>query len=853
MAEKRSPASVTRGEKVMPRKGYLQQVVRYNRWLWAVIVLVVLDFAVISALHYSHQQRLATLYSLEQSLLKAGDDMLLGLLHLTISDNLAGQEHQQALTLLRQAANRYQETLEILARQDSPQVRGEQLQSLYNEVNGFIDHIEQADAFIIHQQMYAFTHRSAGARRSLRDEIENRQERYGLLLNLSILLSVVFIALISLALYRIERRMITNTVELQRSEGRFRQLMEHIRDVFWLADVRRQSLLYVSPAYERNWGLSRNELLQSKQRWMLTPDQELRRDISTRLLRDGERVVSLDYQIKAADGQTRWIEDMAFPVLDEQGEVIRIAGIARDVTSKHQEQEQLKLLRTAIARLNDIVIISEKPPGETVPRVIFVNPVFEQITGYLADEILGSSISVLFGENTRTEERQRIRQSLVDWKPVRAEVIHRHKEGTDIVLELEIVPFANHQGEDTHWVTIARDISRRRQLEEQVQQSTRMEVIGQLTGGIAHDFNNLLTVIWGNGELLVEQLDSHPKLRQLAATIAKAAQRGGALIKQLLAFARKQTLASKAVDIEQLLNSMQPMLTSALGAHIELQIELEEGMDNALVDPVQLESAVLNLCINARDAMPNGGQLRLAACEKRLSEQDCTRIKDINAGRYVCITVEDEGEGIPPEILSRVFEPLFTTKEKGKGTGLGLSMVYSFVKQSNGHVEIASEPGEGTRIDLYLPVTDSKSDESADLVSEDEPETGTGVILLVEDDQLVREFAEAQLKAAGYTVWVAGNGRQALSILDNTPQVDLLLTDVVMPGGMNGKELADLVRKRRSGISVILTTGYADGALQDDVALAAEPVLMKPYRRHELLKLIHVTLKQGGRQGDSDD
>ena len=383
-----------------------------------------------------------------------------------------------------------------------------------------------------------------------------------------------------------------------------------------------------------------------------------------------------------------------------------------------------------------------------------------------------------------------------------------------------------------------------RELDEKLRQSQRLESVGQLTGGLAHDFNNLLTVIMGNAEILSEQLAGDPRLADTADTVLKAAQRGADLTQRLLAFARRQPLDPRPVDVNALVAEMAPLLRRTLGEQVEISFAQLHELWPALVDPSQLENALLNLCINARDAMPRGGRVTIEVANKQLDEDYATRHVDVRAGPYVALAVTDTGTGIAPEHLARVFEPFFTTKEQGKGTGLGLSMVYGFIKQSGGHINIYSELAHGTTVRLYLPrahapVPLASSDEGAESI----PAIGAETVLLVEDDELVRKFAHRQLVALGYEVVQAPSGPVALQIIRSELAIDLLFTDVVMPGGMSGRDLADKARTLRPGLRVLYTSGYTEDAILHQGRLDPGVLLLnKPYRRIELARKIREAL-----------
>jgi CheY-like chemotaxis protein len=369
--------------------------------------------------------------------------------------------------------------------------------------------------------------------------------------------------------------------------------------------------------------------------------------------------------------------------------------------------------------------------------------------------------------------------------------------------------------------------------------------VGQLTGGIAHDFNNLLTVILGSAEMLTESLSADPEARELAELAAGAAERGAELTQRLLAFGRRQALEPRVVDVNKLVAGMDGLLRRSLRGDIDIETVLADGAGSSLIDPAQFENAILNLAINARDAMPDGGRLTIETSNIAFDDDQIFAQDEIAAGRYVMVSVSDTGTGMPADVLERAFEPFFTTKEVGKGTGLGLSMIFGFMKQSGGHAKIYSEVGEGTTVRLYLPrvgseheTQDSSTDESISAGRQEH-------ILVVEDDPAVRKFVDAQLRGLGYTVTEATNGHEALRIVETRPDVDLLFTDIIMPGGMNGRQLADEALKIRPGLKVLFTSGYTQNAIVHHGRLDPDVYFLpKPFRRRDLAAKIRQVLEE---------
>jgi len=384
------------------------------------------------------------------------------------------------------------------------------------------------------------------------------------------------------------------------------------------------------------------------------------------------------------------------------------------------------------------------------------------------------------------------------------------------------------------------DLTAQHETEERLRQSQKMDAIGQLTGGVAHDFNNVLTVITGTIEIIQEGLADKPELASIAALIDDAASRGAEITSQLLTFARRQPLEPREIDVNALVAETAKLLRPILGEHVEIVTSLADDAWPAMADPSQLSSAIVNLAVNARDAMPEGGRLTLETANREL---DGANHGDGEAGSYVMVAVADTGHGIPAEIRGRVFEPFFTTKGVGRGTGLGLSMVYGFAKQTGGTVAIESEEGRGTVMRLFLPRSAGVATARIGATPTPALTRGHETILVVEDDPLVQGYVIAQLGSLGYRTLTASDGATALALVDRGASFDLLFTDIIMPGGMNGRELADAVRLRRPDVPVLYTSGYTDntivheGQLDPGVAL-----LRKPYRKADLSRKIREML-----------
>jgi len=417
----------------------------------------------------------------------------------------------------------------------------------------------------------------------------------------------------------------------------------------------------------------------------------------------------------------------------------------------------------------------------------------------------------------------------------REAVVYERSRADGHHLELRRTPMP-----DGGFVLTISDMTKRAQAEGVLREAQKMQAIGQLTGGIAHDFNNLLQVILGNLEFVRAKLTDDARLQQRIERAAWAAQRGATLTGQLLAFARKQPLAPAAIDLAATMPDLIPLLRRTLGEHIEVRYVETAGLWPAMADPAQLEAAVLNLALNARDAMPGGGRLTIELGNKVLDEEYARDHAEVVPGDYALVAVSDTGHGMTPEVVARVFEPFFTTKPDGKGTGLGLAMVFGFVKQSGGHVKVYSEPGEGTTVKIYLPRAVGAVAAAPRIGAPVELPRGTGTVLVVEDEAAVREIACAILTDLGYRVLEAADGEEALLVFGaNTASVDLLLTDVVLPGKVRGRELSERVRMVRPEVKVLFMSGYTEnsivhhGRLDDGVQLIG-----KPFKREQLARKV---------------
>lgn len=468
-------------------------------------------------------------------------------------------------------------------------------------------------------------------------------------------------------------------------------------------------------------------------------------------------------------------------------------------------------------------------------RFTFLNPRAEEYLERKTEDLIGRSIWEEFPETEGTildKEYHRARDENLD--------VEFQFYYPPLQRWFEVRAFPQDGGGLTVYF---QDVSNYVAQEEQLRQAQKMEAVGQLTGGVAHDFNNLLTVILGNAEVVLDSLDKDDPNHRLVSIIENTAERGGELTQRLLAFSRRQPLDPKAVDVNALLGELEPLLARTLGEQYEIRFFREDGIAKAVVDPGQLQNAIVNLAINARDAMPGGGDLTIETAEVRLDGEYVDTHIEAAPGHYVVIAVGDNGVGMSPEVRSRVFEPFFTTKEVGAGTGLGLSMVYGFIRQSNGHINIYSEPGEGTTVKLYLPCTRNWEPVEPDAGASDAGRRGSERILVVEDDMLVREITISALTSLGYDVKAVADGPAALAVLEDDGNFDLLLCDVILGSGMNGREVAEAAQEILPGLKVLYMSGYTENAIFHHGRLdAGARLLMKPFRRDDLAKKVREAL-----------
>jgi PAS domain S-box-containing protein len=561
------------------------------------------------------------------------------------------------------------------------------------------------------------------------------------------------------------------------------------------------------------------------------------REILDRVAR-GQAIEQYETVRRRSDGREVEVSLSVSPIRAAEGTIIGVSKTARDITESKRTQkalnQEIEERRRIFETSQDLILVTD-----TAGNLVQVSPSSMTILGYRPEEMIGHSAVNFIHPDDLDSTRAEMRAARRGLQTRNFETRYVHKDGKAVTLTWMGTwsePVRRH-------FFVGRDLTEKHAADAQIRQAQKMEAIGQLTGGIAHDFNNILTVVTGTVGILADAVADQPQLAAIAKMIDEAADRGADLTRHLLAFARKQPLQPREVDVNSLVLETVKLLRPTLGEQIQIAPLLSENAWTALVDPSQLSTAILNLALNARDAMPAGGKLVFETNNIYLDEGYASMHTEVEAGNYVMIAVGDTGSGIPAKDLERVFDPFFTTKEIGKGTGLGLSMVFGFVKQSNGHIKIYSEEGHGTTVKVYLPRATGLDQTTEEVMESSQIVGGHEVVLVVEDDALVRRYVITQIESLGYVTLQASNAAEALDIIGSVAAIDLLFTDVIMPGHMNGRQLADEASRQRPTLKTLYTSGYTENAIVHHGRLDTGALLLtKPYRKADLARMIRKAL-----------
>jgi PAS domain S-box-containing protein len=622
------------------------------------------------------------------------------------------------------------------------------------------------------------------------------------------------------------------TIEaLREREERFRQVTEGIREVYFLSDADFREMLFVSPAYEKIWGRSRESLYRAPASFIEAVVAEDRPALFEHIdrIRAGGEPEQCEYRIVRPDGSVRWILVKTGGVRNEEGVIYRLAGVALDFTERKNAEEALRAseqrLRTLFETVN-LIVLALDAGG----RVEYVNPFLLKLTGYAREEVFGADwIERFIPEAHRPNMRGVFRDTI-------EQLLHPHyqnpiltRTGEERLISWHNTVVRDAQGRPTGTLSVGEDVTEHAQLEAQLRQSQKMEAVGRLAGGVAHDFNNLLTVILGTADLMLFDTPATDPRHAELGEIRSAGERAAGLTRQLLALSRQQVLEVRVVDLNDLIQNVERLLRRVIGEDVHLRTLPGVGLGAVRADPGQIEQVILNLAINSRDAMPDGGTITIETANVELDETYAATHSPVEPGPYAMLAVSDTGIGMSAATRAQIFEPFFTTKPMGKGTGLGLATVHGIVNQSGGHIWVYSEPGQGTTFKIYLPRVDETIDEATTVGARSERLAGTELILVVEDDDTVRAVTSRMLEARGYRVLLADAGAEALTLVEqDAGQISLLISDVVMPD-MSGRELANRVAQIRPDMHVLFVSGYTDetiayhGVLEQGVNFLQKP------------------------------
>jgi PAS domain S-box-containing protein len=626
---------------------------------------------------------------------------------------------------------------------------------------------------------------------------------------------------------------------LRQQAEELRRIFETSQDLIMVMDSR-GSLVQISPSCETILGYPPTEMIGHTGIDFIHPDHLENSRQEMRALRRGERPKIADTRCVHKDGRTVWLSWLG--VWSEP--VKRFFFVGRDMTEPRLAQETLReseqMARGIINTALDAFVQNDESNS-----IVDWNSQAEAMFGWSREEALGRNlIDLIVAGPDHDYFKIALPRYLESGRNQilghRREILARRRDGREFRAELSVTSLQRREG--ILFNSFIRDLTDKIVAEDRIRQSEKMEAVGQLTGGVAHDFNNILTVITGTIEILADAVKGEPQLAAIARMIDEAASRGADLTQHLLAFARKQPLEPRETDVNTLIIETAKLLQRTLGEHVEIESVFEDEACLAIVDPNQLTTAILNLALNARDAMPGGGKLIIETGSVVLDESYAKSQGDVRPGPYAMIAVSDTGAGIPAAILDKVFNPFFTSKGPGKGTGLGLSMVYGFVKQSAGHIKIYSEEGHGTTVRMYLPPATGAPVPIETAAPAPAVVGGHETILVVEDDKLVRDYVLTQLHSLGYVTLDAANAAEAMAIVNAAHEFDLLFTDVIMPG-LNGRQLADEMLKVRPALKVLFTSGYTENAIIHHGRLDEGVLLLaKPYRKSDMAIMIRKAL-----------
>jgi two-component system cell cycle sensor histidine kinase/response regulator CckA len=645
--------------------------------------------------------------------------------------------------------------------------------------------------------------------------------------------------------YAIERRNLEQSI--RQGEDRVRELTEHIEQVLWMMDAKESKVLYVSAGYEKMWGRSCQTLIENPQSFMegIHPlDLDLMLQKNEVMFRTGH--IDAECRVLRPDQSVRWIWVRGYPIL-KNGDPVRIVGVIEDITERRILEEERHTLLSQLQLYVQRVPLAYALFNHDL-RIVEWNPAAERIFGYPREAALGLHPFDLISPAFRPEAAQLLDGIRSGDMNVFSTNENVTKDGRKIVCEWVNTPLHAEDGSFAGLLSLGRDVTERRLLEQQFQQAQKMEAVGQLAGGVAHDFNNLLTIINGCSELIQMQLPEGNAERELAHEIGLAGERAAGLTRQLLAFSRKQVLETRVLNLNEIVVDAGRMLKRLIGEDISVSSALNPALHLVKVDAGQIEQVLMNLAVNARDAMPQGGKLTIETANVEFTQTTVPAHTDLKPGRYVMLAMTDTGTGMDAATRTKIFEPFFTTKGVGKGSGLGLATVFGIVKQSLGHIAVYSEPRLGTSFKIYLPAIEAPASARKQAGSKSGvSHRGTETILLAEDEPALRSLVRHILTRQGYRVLDVEDGEHAIQLVESLKEpIHLLVTDVVMPG-MSGRLLGERLAQKQPGIKILYLSGYTDDAIVRHGILAAETAfLQKPFSPAALAAKVREILDANG-------
>jgi PAS domain S-box-containing protein len=626
---------------------------------------------------------------------------------------------------------------------------------------------------------------------------------------------------------------------LQESEERFRQLAENIVEmVFWISDPASRRILYVSPAYESIWGSSCERLYSSFTGWVEAIHPQERQRIETIFFEQSlAGNYDEEYRIIRPDGSLRWIRDRGFPIKDQSGKAYRVVGIAEDITERKLAEEQIREQAALLDVATDAIIVRDWNH-----HILFWNKGAERLYGWEKAEILGKITAILYQGKTLPQYDEMLAILAKDGK-WQGELQQVTKDGKNIIVESRWTLVRDEAGKPKFILTVSTDITQKKQLEAQFLRAQRLESLGTLASGIAHDFNNILTPILASAQLLPLKLPNlDQKSQQLLSIMESSAKRGADLVKQILSFTRGVEESRTLVQVRHLLADVAKVARRTFPKFIETQTNIAPDLETIFADSTQIHQVLMNLIVNARDAMPNGGILSISAENFWIDENYAQMNIDAQVGSYIIITVADTGIGIPPEIIGRIFDPFFTTKEVGKGTGLGLSTMISIIKSHRGFVTVHSEVGKGSRFQVYLP---SKQASKTEVIAYPQIPSGNGeLILVVDDEATIYEITKTTLESHNYKVLTANDGIGAIALYaQHKNNISLVLVDMMMPV-MDGSTMIRTLQKMNPQVKIIAMSGSSVNlAVPQNNNLRIQGFLSKPFTAQVLLSTLHDMLR----------